>query len=344
MDIENRKKAEFHMRKARNKKICKDSTNRILDSFFKAANYYEAIVHKKEADIHQTAMAYNEIAILYFNRKDYQSSGEYCNKAIRQYIEMSDAPTDKHLRHLSELYVDFSDICMHLMRESEAHTALMQSIRAFKLIKEKTMAEQAIGDPEKNFIPFRTYMEKKLCDQSYLKSAEYCNHEILLSDANEEIQMMGMFSAIALTEMQDYCNQITDMMKNMTLSLAQFTIIDFNNPLDDNNYRAMAVNLLRLTQGHVKNNDLSYAMDTYLQAKDALKKIGNKTGEDRKIIQSIKNQITLLNTRQDSQELLEEQNQQASGTFIATLGLFSGHPQNSPTPEAEVDFQDKMEF
>ena len=310
--------------------------------------WYSHIQNKTVDDMRAIATRYGDLAIIYFNRggsdlAHYKQAGHYYSQSIQQRQQM--ALDDANCRELTELYIDLSDVFICISEGAAAEDAMGNAIKAFNMIIHKNPAELAIGDPKKNFLEFRGYFEKQTSTPAYLASAKYKNHEqILLARQNEQSMASMMDDLSFVKESPIEVGSIDQMMGGLIISneaLPNFTPINLDRPSSDVDYRCIAIEYLRLTQQHAKQNNLSDTIITYQQAWRPLQEIKCKNANDLATISQIEEQIDCLraqvrtshtqSTQKPSRSLpFWHQNTQVADSLISKIRLF----ESGTTPTA----------
>ncbi|KTD60296.1 Tetratricopeptide repeat protein [Legionella santicrucis] len=275
-----------------------------IGEYQEGINLFLQISNKSVADIKAIVSAYYDLATLYFNSKDYANAGACYEAAINQLVQTS--LDDDSYRNLTELYIDLADACYEMMHQVAGDQAMTNAIKAFGLIQYKTLEEHRIGDPVTHFREFHAYYEKKLSTKSYLKSANFINHEHLLGERQVERQqeqaLFDQFESISLSEIQQFDRSLEKMLSQLSLSAEQpiFSPISLNKTPSDSAYRGMAMQFLNLAKSHIQNQQISDAITTYQQAIRTLNAIQLPNESDLQIIQSLLQQIEYLQKKPSS--------------------------------------------
>lgn len=353
LDREYRKRAEVLVFKAGLKRT--EDRDRVV--FYRLAiDNYSTIREKNLLDHRAVASAFRNLAIIYFNwagsfdggsRSHYEQAGEYYLKGIQWYRQMPSLD-DEDFREMTELYIDLSDVCCHLLKHADADEALRNAIIAFKQIKIKKPAELAIGDPAANLPGLYQYIENITSEQGYLSSTRFKNYQKILMTRYEDKQMADLLGDVSMAESVVDPSVLDCMMSGLDLSnrgMPMFAPINLDKPSNDLDYRSVSIEYLRLTQQHMQQGNINLTLTAYRQALSALKAIQSQTAHDQATIKTIETQIDCL----EAQEAMEDmhigqsggaavarpshsQHQEgASGSLTASIGLF-GH-QAAPATE-----------
>jgi hypothetical protein len=313
---------------------------------------YSNIRVKTMADHRAIASTLRHIAITFFNwagsltedvnasRYEYEQAGQYYLKSIH-YFKNLPRLEDEEFRNLTELYVDLSDVCCHLLKHVDAEEALGNAILAFKEIKIKNSKELAIGDPVINFKVFYEHVQSETSTASYLSSTRFKNYQQILLGRREEQQMADMFDTVSMMEkpVMDM-TALDSMMSGLGLSnnaMPSFVPVRLDNPVNDVDYRCISIEYLRLTQQHIQASNIFSTIITYRQALSALQSIQTKTQHDLATVDNIETQIRYLEKEQaessrgiqpeaSAANPLYSQNQQVAGSLISSLTMFGHQP------------------
>lgn len=317
--------------------------------FYKSAiDNYSSIKEKTLSDHRAIASAFRHIAITQFNwagsydgdsRPHYEQAGEYYLKGIQQYREMPSLE-DEDFREITELYIDLSDVCCHLLKHADADEALRNAILAFKQITIKTPEELAIGDPAANLQGLYQYIEKITSHQGYLSSTRFKNYQKILMTRYEDRQMADLLGGVSMAESVVDPSALDSIMSGLDLSnrgMPMFAAINLDKPSNDLDYRSVSIEYLRLTQQHMQQGNINLTLTAYRQALSALKAIRSQTAHDQATIKTIETQIDCI----EAQEAMEDMHIGQSGgaaeaspaarSLTASIGLF-GH-QAAPSTE-----------
>ena len=327
-----------------------------------ALKNYEKIVNKTEDDIRAISFVNESIAICYFNlpSPDYEQAAHYYWSSIQSLLQVT--LTDKDFRILTGRYIDLSDAFSHLFNESLAHEAISNAINAFKAIKDKTKEELKIGDPndnDDNFEAFRNYFEKKSSTDSYIKSSAFKNHGSLLQEKNAQHQMMSLFNGISISsENLKKELDIEELLSGLTISNQKsqqlFTPITMGLPTNDMNRRSMAIHLLQLAKTHIQSDRLLDTINTFEQVLNALCSIQEKDDSDKKAIELIQKEATLLRklNSETSNTTIQPnavENHRTYTHLISTLGLFGQSsdqllPMDTFAPDPDEEDSNNMDW
>ncbi|KTD10893.1 Tetratricopeptide repeat protein [Legionella gratiana] len=304
MDEEKRKNAKKKIANAKN--LQHFASKEAIEEYQKGINLLLQISIKHLEDIKAIVSAYYDLATLYFNTKNYANAARCYVEAINQLLSTS--LDDDAYRNLTELYIDLADACYEMMNQVAGDEAMTNAIKAFGLIRQKTFAEQQIGDPIAHFNEFHAYYEKKLSTKSYLKSAKFINHERLLGEQqvarHQEQALFDQFESISLSEIEHIDRSLEQMLSQLSLSATPptFSPISLNETPTDNAYRGMAMQFLNLAKSYIQNKQIPDAITTYQQTIKALNAIKLPQESDYQIIQSLTQQIEYLQRKPSSSQ------------------------------------------
>lgn len=343
MDEEKRRNGKLTIENAQRLEQRYATRDEIIAEYLKGINFYLQISNKSTADFYALSDAYYYIAIVYFNAKNYEKSGENYLTSINQVLQTQ--LNDAGYRKLTELYIDLADACYELFNQKAGDDAMTNAIKAFGLIKIKTSKEQEIGDPITNFKQFHAYYEKKLSTESYLLSSKFANHEQLLGKgqfARQEQALFEQFENVSISDLK----KIDDSLERMLgqLSLSAFSPVSIGQSPNDEAYRNMATQILRLAQSYIQNKLIPNAIATYRQAIDTLKAIKEPKENDKQIIENLQAQIEFLNKKSKPQE------SQVSSTLpraqrvpsVASAAAFFGQTQQVPYSQMEEESSEDL--
>ncbi|MCE0723010.1 MULTISPECIES: hypothetical protein [Legionella] len=305
MDEEYRKYAKSKITNAKYLERKHAAKKIIIDEYTQGINAFLRIINKTPADFHDLTNAYYDLATFYFNKTEYVKAGQCYLDAIKQLLHTE--LNDESYRKLTELYIDLADACYESVNQLGGDEAMSNAIKAFGLIKNKTIDEQRIGDPAINFQQFHAYYEKKLSTKSYLASSKFANHEHLLAEgqfARQEQSLFEQFGAISISEMQQIDHSIESMLNQLSLSADKhpFNPVLINETPSDSAYRNMAMQLLALAKSHVQNKRITDTIETYKHAIRTLQTIKVPQKSDHEIIQHLQGQVEYLRKKPGIQE------------------------------------------
>ncbi len=292
---------------------------------------YSAIQNKTISDMRKIALQHDHIAVHYFNMAafaeaaaSYQASIIYTHK-----ISETFSLEDKDYRYLCASYIDLADACTYISKLQEADEAIGNAMTAFHRIKLKNPAELAIGDPARHFQQFYEFFQKQTSHSKYMASSAFKNHEQILSRHQEDHSMADMFASCALSDQDPKeLSQLHAMMEGLhttNAAAAVFSPINLDNPVNDKDYRAIAIEYLRSNQQHIKEGNIPHAISTYHQASKALNSIKFKNSTDIAIMTTIGEKNSFLEQHLGdgtADAALLSQDDSISRTLIASMSLF----------------------
>ncbi|AWN73657.1 hypothetical protein LEAN103870_10240 [Legionella anisa] len=284
----------------------------IIDEYKQGINLFLQIINKTPADFHDLSNAYCDLAIFYFNKKEHVKAAQCYLDAIKQLLQTE--LNDESHRKLTELYIDLADACYESFNQPAGDEAMSNAIKAFGLIKNKTIEEQKIGDPGANlanFKKFHKYYEHKLSTDSYIESSEFTNHELLLGarqvtrqEEQEEQALFAKFETISIGEIQQIDHSIESMLSQLSLSAEKplFNPVVINETPNDGVCRNMAMQLLTLAKSHIQSQLIPETIATYRQAIKTLQMIKTPQQSDHQIVQHLEEQIKYLQRKKSVPE------------------------------------------
>lgn len=321
MDEELRKRAKQIIANAERLYFSKQEK---VAEYRKGIDLYLKISNKNLEDIKAIVEAHHSLANLYFNAKEYVNAGQNYLEAINQLVQTP--LNDDSYRNLTELYIDLADACYEMMNQSAGDEAMTNAIKAFGLIRNKTIKEQEIGDPVTHFKEFHAYYEKKLSTKSYLKSAEFINHEYLLGEAQvarkQEQELFSGLESLSLGERQEIDQSIENMLSKLSLTVEQpiFSTVSITKDPIDSDYRGMAMQVLNLARSYVQKDKIPDAISTSRQVINILKAIKTPQQSDLEIIEDLTQKIK--NKFHSSPPLTHQTVQMPVSVATTGLGFF----------------------
>lgn len=257
-----------------------------------AVESYLAIQNKKEEDFYSLYEVSHSLAIIYFNRNQYKEAAQYYLNSIN--CLQQTVLNDKAYRYLTARCIDLADAYNALVDYENANKAIMDSIKHFKAIKEKTPEERALGEPTAaNFKQYHSYFQLKSSTPSFIASVKFKNdQELLTEEQNKDV--------LSQASNNSFDEDLESMLQQLSLAAPHHSSHGFfaaalpQGP-NDNNYRTSAQNILRLAQRHIKNEDI---IETYKQSMAALKLIQQPTQHDLDVIKQLNNKITLIEAKE----------------------------------------------
>jgi tetratricopeptide (TPR) repeat protein len=277
----------------------------VLQEYEKGIKLFLTLSNPCSTDFKEIAAAYNDIAIIYFNKKENAKAAE-CYHASIESLQKTDLSDDTY-RIITGRYIDLSDACNELQNYNAANVATSNAIIAFGRINRKNVQELAIGDashPE-NLQKFRDFYEKKSSTSSYLGSTVFKNHGQLLYQGQQEMAESELFSGFENISIRETDASIDNMLQQLSVSQVQaspqvtqtFKPVFISQLPSATDYRQTAEKFLRMAKDYNKNGLIRETIQTYEQAIGALNKIPERNERDEQIIQELIKQIRLLKTK-----------------------------------------------
>lgn len=271
-----------------------------LSEYRQGINLFLKIANKTNEDLQTLAEAYYSVALLYFNKEEYEKAAQSYQDCIQQLLKTE--LNDTTYRSLTERYIDLADVCCELCNIQGRDESITNAINAFKLITKKNAEELAIGDPVANFKLFHTYYERILSTPSYRNSVEFINHEMLLAEKQHEKSFLAQFDSISIGD------SIEHLLNGLSLSgqsqaQSVFSPVSISQAHSDADYRMLAKDFLQLAKTHLANQVINNVVTTCEQAMSTMSHIQKPNEQDRQIIKelkSLKEQIVFLQTKSTS--------------------------------------------
>lgn len=356
MDEEYRKHAKSKITNAKYLERKHAAKKMIIDEYTQGINSFLRIINKTAADIHDLADAYYDLATFYFNITEYLKAGQCYLDAIKQLLKTE--LDDESYRKLVELYIDLADACYESFNQPAGDEAMSNAIKAFGLIKNKTIAEQKIGDPVANFRKFHEHYERTLSTDSYIGSSKFANHELLLGEGQatrqQEQALFTQFEAISISEIQQIDLSIENMLSQLSLSAEKplFNPVVINETPNDGVCRNMAMQLLALAKSHIQNKLILETIATYRQTIKSLQMIKTPQQSDYQIIQHLEEQIKYLQRKKSVPETqsyftspsMPIESQRSVSVTQSGRGFFAESLQEETKEEFSMDFEKDVEM
>lgn len=352
MDEVLRREAALRIEKAQRLERKQSKQEQSLSEYWQGINLLLKIANKTNGDIQTLAMAYYSVAILYFNRDECEKAAQGYQDSIQQ-LQKTEL-NDTTYRRLTERYIDLADVCYALLNKQGRDESIANAITAFKLIKEKNSEELAIGDPVANFERFHHYYERKLSTKSYLNSVQFKNHEMLLTEKQQENSFLAQFGGISIED-----DSIEHVLKQLSVSeqpqvQSFFSAVSINQALSDADYCVLAHDFLQLAKTHSANNLIANVVTTCNQGISAWSYIQKPNEQDQLIIKELKNlkeqiiqkiteQIALLKTKNESAASSSAAAACSSSAAVATASFFGQTQQRLSSAGARIDTMDDSE-
>jgi tetratricopeptide (TPR) repeat protein len=271
-----------------------------------ALEHYARIANKNNEDLRDITRIYRTLGTKFFNRPDYPQAAAYFQEGINQLQQVTPF-TDFDYRLFTKLYIDLSDTLSEsseIQNTPAAFEAFTNAHTAFKQIKEKTDDENKIGD---NVKLFREHFERMLTNKSYRNNPSYRNHGRILFYKHEETLLAPLVDAItgitletksvAVTQedIASHDQSIEEMINGLAaLSVKPlFAPVSFGQPLNDIDYRATAIDFLRLTKDKSRQGLIVDICDAYEQAQRALKQIKSPGPSDVQTLITIETNLVV---------------------------------------------------
>lgn len=356
MDEEYRKHAKSKITNAKYLERKHAAKKIIIEEYTQGINSFLQIINKTPADFHALTNAYYDLATFYFNKTEYIKAAQCYLDAIQQLLQTE--LNDECYRKLTELYIDLADACYESLNQPAGDEAMSNAIKAFGLIKNKTGAEQKIGDPIANFKKFHEHYERKLSTNSYIESSKFTNHELLLGEGQvtrqQEQALFAQFEAISISEIQQIDLSIEGMLSQLSLSAEKplFNPIVINTTPSDGVCRNMAMQLLALAKSHIQNKLIPETVATYRQAIKTLQIIKAPQQSDHQIILHLEDQIKFLQRKQSVPETQSSftspsiplENQRSVSVTRSGGGFFAQALQEETKEELSMDFEEDVKM
>lgn len=306
----------------------------ILQAYAKGIDFLLQISKKNTDDLRSLANVYYRMAVIHFNRHHYQQAAECYNQSINHLAQCE--LNDEIYRKLTERYIDLADTCYELGNQNAGNKAMEFAIKAFGLIKMKTDPEKAIGDPTANFKQFHDYFEQELSADSYLQSTEFENHQVLMSEIQQEKSLFAQFDSISIGEKNQMEQSIEQMLAKLSVADKKeqplFSPISIHDTPSADDYRQSARQILRLAKTHINNGLVMKAIETYEQVIEYLNSIEEPNQSDLDIIKTLRQQIFSLQKRSTSAAAGLQQH----GVFAAAAAAPAAAPQMMEEEQEDV--------
>lgn len=310
-----------------------------IKHYIKGIDFYSQIVEKNADDHHNLSKAYYFLASTYFNTKQYEQAVTSYSNSINQLMQTK--LNDATYRELIELYIDLADTYGELFNQHAANVVITNAKNAFKLIQVKTDKEQALGDPDVNFLQFHMFYEQKVSQGYYLKSTKFQNNQQLLIKKKEEDEMSSLFAgfkSISVAEKKQVDDELTHMFNGLAIQQQAFTPVPVKDQMpNDSDHRNLAMQFIAMARSYIDKNALKHAINTYKQAINALGSIKSPSKEDTQILQSLQRHNNALNNssgKAESSPDLAIAAQSSSSVWTSPSSFFSPSERMEDTEDA----------
>lgn len=279
--------------------VIDDNRPLAIKYYIKGIEFYSQIVEKSTEDHLKLSKAYYFLATAYFNTKQYELAVPSYSNSINQLMQTK--LNDATYRELIELYIDLADTYGELFNQHAVNVVITNAKNAFKLIQVKTDKEQALGDPDVNFLQFHMFYEQKVSLGHYLKSAKFQNNQqLMIKKKEEEDEMSSLFAgfkSISVTEKKQVDDELTLMFNGLAIQQQAFTPVPVKDQMpNDNDHRNLAMQFIAMARSYIDKNALKHAINTYEQAINALGSIKSPSKEDAQILQNLQRHNNALNS------------------------------------------------
>lgn len=266
------------------------SRSQAIKCYIRGIELYSQIVEKSTYDHLKLSKAYYFLAATYFNTEQFELAATNYSNSINQLMQTT--PNDAIYRSLIELYVDLADTYGELLNQHAVNVVITNAKNAFKLIQEKNDREQALGDPDVNFLQFHMFYEQKVSQGHYLKSAKFQNNQqLMIKKKEEEDEMSSLFAgfkSISVAEKKQVDDELTVMFNGLANQQLAFTPVPVKDQMpNDNDHRNLAMQFIAMARSYIDKNVIKHAINTYEQAIQALGSIKSPSQEDTQILQSL---------------------------------------------------------
>ncbi len=270
-----------------------------VNNYQEAISLYLRIESKNDNDYRAIAGAYVRMAIIYFNRRNYNDAAQ-CYLESTRFLQQQSVLDDWTYRELTQCYIDLSDAFTELCNHQAGNEAINSAIQTFNLIKEKNTDELHIGNPRTNFTKFHEYFESQSSESSYIKSTKFKNNQRILLDRQLDGTLLEDFHEISVNELKQLDEQTKSLVQHLLEAEPPQRPSFFNSDAvlrekqTNSAYRRAAKEYLALVDSYLKNGTMSNVIISYRQAKEALMNIEHPCVQDCSAIERLNNLINSL--------------------------------------------------